>query len=143
MTVKFERPDGFVADLPNCGIVALAIVTGQHYDTMRDWFAQAMGITRPNAWKGWTKSSYYEKAMRHFKTRFYWAVPQGKPLTLEAFSDWHTIKDRAYLVRIPGHVLVLRNGIVLDNRGHGEKPVEKYRRRKVTHAWRILEEGER
>ncbi|MFC3706329.1 hypothetical protein ACFOOL_16400 [Devosia honganensis] len=136
--MKFERPDGFVSDLPNCGITALAVVTGQDYETMRLWFEKAMGIKRPGAWKGWTKSSYYEKALRHFKVRFRWAVPAGASIALGAFSEMHTLKSATYLIRIPGHVLVLRDGLVLDNRGSEPvKPVEKYRRRKVTHAWII------
>lgn len=145
MAVKFERPDGFISGLPNCGIVAIAIVSGFHYEQVAFWFQQAQKISRPRAWKGWTKAHHYEPAMRAFKVRFYWAKPAGKDRSLGWFSGWHTIAGKTYLVRIPGHVLVLRDGMILDNRGPGPRPVadDPMARRKVTHAWRILEEGER
>lgn len=141
MSVKFERPDGFVADLPNCGVVALAIVTGQSYATIWEW-AKARR-NRTARWKGRMFTADLEPAMRRFKTRFYRADPRPKRVTLGAFAELHTIKGRTYLIRVPGHFLTLKDGIVIDNSRKSPRPVIDYSARKVTHAWRILEKGER
>lgn len=132
--MTLERPIGFVTNLPNCGVTAIAIVTGQPYRKVWDWFATRNNHTTGH-WKGRTFSSQYSQAMEAFGTKFK-ACPVG--MTVEGFVNWHTVKDRTYLINVSGHVFVLRNGVIADNTNHHGKPFIAYARRKVKKAWEIL-----
>lgn len=133
--MSLERPAGFIAGLPNCGVTAVAIVTGQSYRKVWDWFVATYGKT--NGWKGRTRSVQLARAMTAFGTQYKLLPARG--LLVHGFAEWHTIRDRTYLVYISGHFFVLYNGIIADNTKNHGKPVNLYGRRRVKDAWEILE----
>jgi hypothetical protein len=131
--MTLERPAGFVPNLPNCGVTAIAVVTGQNYKTVWNWFAEHNGHSAK--WKGRTRFVQLPVAMTKFGVKFK-SAPIG--MTVEGFANWHTIPDRTYLMCISGHIFVLRNGIITDNTSRHGKSVILYGRRKVKAAWEIL-----
>lgn len=131
--MSLERPAGFVAGLPNCGVTAVAIVTGQPYRKVWNWFVERNDHAAN--WKGRTMWNQLTQAMNAFGTQF---KPRPAGISVAGFVNWHTIPDRTYLIHISGHFFVLRNGIIADNTNRHGKSVNLYGRRKVKHAWEIL-----
>lgn len=111
-----KSPVGFVEGLPNCGIVAIAAATGTPYDDVWRWFKQRRGHN--GNWKGRTHSIDYLPALRHFgKTLSYrdsWF--DGTRLRLDDVGALIALEPgQTCIVRVRGHVVLMRGVMVLDN----------------------------
>jgi len=133
--MTLERPAGFVAGLPNCGVTAVAIVTGQSYRKVWNWFVEKNNHSAN--WKGRTFAHQLPQAMAAFGTKFKPCRACG--MLVHGFAEWHTAPGRVYLINISGHHFVLKDGLIADNTKNHGKPISVYGRRKVKRAWEILE----
>lgn len=134
--MTLPHPDGYVPNLPNCGIVAIAVVTGQHYRTIWDWFKKRNN--HPAQWKGRTYFRDYSPVLHAFGVKFKMSEWVGDGITVEGFVDWHTKPNTTYMVRVAGHIFLLRNGIITDNTNKHGKSYKGFARRRVKHVWEIL-----
>lgn len=130
----------------DCGIVALAVITGAQYAAVWDWFRANWPAGRGPRWRGTTYHSEYVKCAAKFGTRLHRMRFRKPLLTVVNWADRHTVAGRTYLVRVNGHVGIIKDGLWLDN-GRAGKPVPvgecRSARCRVTDAWLVLNKGER
>ena len=132
--MALERPEGYVAGLPNCGVVAIAVMTGAHYTRVWNWFAKKQ--VKPSAWKGRTMRRHYEAASLAMGVRLERLIVNRR-ITVAKFVELHTLPDVAYMVRVSGHVFVVHNGVITDNSVYSGAHVSEYGKRRciVTDVW--------
>jgi hypothetical protein len=101
---------------PICGVVATAILADKPYAEVRDFFRKqkvASGI-KPNIRKGLTNIEI-EKALDHFGVqRFPKKSYFNKGLSFFHWHQYYPEMDVTYLIQITGHILIYRNGYVMD-----------------------------
>jgi hypothetical protein len=124
------RPDGFAVphDDPrkgNCGITALAVVTGRSFAEIRELFLREFPKTK--RWAGATRHNERVALLRllgvpHDDTR-----PGGR-IQVRRWARHLAQPGKTYMLRHAGHVCVYRDGWVIDQ--SGPKPIENYRHRK-------------
>ena len=122
-----------VDQLPCCGIHALAEVTHQPFQAV--WDAYKAKNHKGPKWRG--RTHVFALACLGRALGFEMTRVANDTGTLEKFAEWHTKKDTFYLVRIGGHFVALRNGVVSDQ--GGVHSIDKYTRRRgrVTHAYEV------
>lgn len=107
---KTSIPTGAVADIPNCGAVAIAAATGHDLDRVMAYFQ----ATRPHQWRGRLCWTDLQKAIAHFGGR--WTdVPNARG-TLRKFVDQRCVQGRGvgYIARLGGHFIFTVDGDVVD-----------------------------
>lgn len=140
-----EYPKGYVKGLPNCGIVAIAAITGQEYDEVWEWFRKRN--KRPGQWRGTTYIRDYLDALHYFGKTESRAIFEGRknarnlgeqrPMPLHYWVRIYSAKypGKKFLVSSCNHTMAVEDGIVLDQ--SGIKPVNEHKSkgRRVTNAW--------
>lgn len=141
-----EYPKGYVEGLPNCGIVAIAAITGQDYTTVWEWFRKKN--KRPGQWRGATFARDYPEAFAALGKNESQLIFEGKksakkpgqqrPMPLHYWVRLYNKKypGKKFIVCSTNHAMAIdENGIVLDQ--SGIKPVNdhKSKGRRVTKAW--------
>lgn len=140
-----EYPKGYVAGLPNCGIVAIAAITESDYNDVWEWFRKRN--KRPGQWRGATYKKDYMDALAHFGKKDSELIFSGKkknkkpglqrPIPLHYWVGIYSKKypDAKFLVSSSTHTMAVENGVVLDQ--SGIKPVKEHKSkgRRITDAW--------
>jgi hypothetical protein len=140
-----EYPKGYISDLPNCGIVAIAALTGQEYRTVWEWFRKKN--KRPGQWRGATFASDYPEALAALGKKESRLIFEGKksakkigqqrPMPLHYWVSIYSKKypGKKFLVNSCNHTMAVENGVVLDQ--SGIKPVNEHKSkgRRITKAW--------
>jgi hypothetical protein len=123
-------------DGPNCGVTAVAIVAGVSLD-------EAMAVIRniknkSGRWKGSTRHNDRILALEHFK------VPHKAYALHDRRKLFAWVRDRAepgklYMLRVTRHVVLVKDGWVLDQ--GGVKRIEQHRSRNclLSHVVEIME----
>jgi len=126
-----EMINGTTIDkLPLCGVMAVANCAGVAIQDAFETFKAK--CKKSSSWKGATRSSERNKMLKYYKVKFTEAKV-GK-CSLAKFIDWNTAKNKKYIVRTGGHVQVVENGLVTDQRG--TFPIDEFwgKRKIVTHV---------
>ena len=117
----------------NCGITAVAILAKVPFDTV--WYYLKVGKRR---WVGGTTNTEQQKALTHFGVKFE-ELPnlRGQPM----LKDWIRYNSKpgiTYLVTTKRHVQVVKDGMVIDQKGLN--PIHEYwgRSKHVTRVLKIL-----
>ena len=118
-----------------CGIYAVALVTNKTVQSVFNKYKRYYQMG--NDWKGSTKYGHlfnllmlYKRKIRLIiapKTEF--SKGSGKPVSLRKFVDEYSGKNRTYIIRYRGHVMVVLNRICYDQ--SGETPYESIGKRDI------------
>jgi len=114
-----EFPDGFVPEqhrhLGCCGVLAVAMLADVPFQTA--WDALLSLQPRPKRWRGGTTHTQRLKALALLGVATESA--QGLPRRTLATIVRSTLLEPGvtYMVRVRGHVVTVRNGIVVDQAG--------------------------
>jgi hypothetical protein len=134
------RPDGFAVpdDDPrkgNCGLTALAVVTGRSFTEVRSILVAA--FPKGPRWRGSTRHTERVHVLRTLEVPFRAWEPQGR-VQVRSWARHAAKAGTTYMLRHAGHVCVYRDGWVIDQTG--PKPVENYRHRRcyITNFVEIL-----
>ncbi len=113
---------------PDCGVVAVATALDLSYDIVWRFF----GKTKKSNWRGRLFWSDLSRACRYFEAEVREIVGQK---TLPKFIEWHTVPGLIYIIRVGGHFVTVKDGIVTDNNGTAPT-AEHYwtKRKRVSHA---------
>lgn len=140
-----EYPKGYVAGLPNCGVVAIAAITGKDYQDVWNWFR--VKNKRPAQWRGSTYSRDYAEALSAlgktnssliFTGRKSASKPgQQRPIPLHYWVRLYSKKypGKKFLVCSCNHTMAVEDGVVLDQSGILPVNEHKSKGRRVTQAW--------
>ena len=144
---RIPLPAGFdESGVGNCGVVALAIACGVAYQTMWSHFAAKQ--KKPSAWKGSTYHSTYSPTLEKFGVT-YKHTSYEKPTSLFSRRSGSNMSvadfalrakaNTTYLVRVRGHVLILRNQFYFDQRGGFPLGGARGAGQKVLDVWEIID----
>lgn len=134
------RPDGFV--LPpdmhrirnTCGVVAISVLAGVPFRAVWDFIKTARN--KGNSWTGYTYRQDREAALDHFGVK----TTKITCASRRALRNFQPLPGRTYMVRVGGHILVLRDGWVIDQCGPRLLDTDiKLGRKMVTHYWLVEE----
>jgi hypothetical protein len=135
-----NRPDGFAVphDDPrrgNCGLTALAIVSGRSFTEVRDILVAA--FPKGPRWAGSTRHTERIHVLCELKVPHRDWEPQGR-IQVRSWARYAAKAGTTYMLRHAGHVCVYRDGWFIDQ--NGPKPRENYRWRRaiVTNITEIL-----
>jgi hypothetical protein len=127
------RPDGFnvAADDPrgpNCGLTAIAIVTGRPYAEVLAIYKRLFKTRR--GWRGGTTH------MQRVELLYYLGVDHDAIVLKRRVKvrNFKAEPGKLYILRHAGHVCTLRDGWIADQRGPVPAAVYKYRECFVTHV---------
>jgi hypothetical protein len=122
---------------PLCGLLALAIVCDITIKKATADYQHVIGKTKRSSWKGYTQHKHYADVIKHNWKRCEWRKVPEKPI-LRVWVDRCTVKGRTYLVRVSGHVMVVKDGWVVDQWHRAPAGEHRAKRRFVTDIWEIL-----
>ena len=139
-----EYPTGFDSSThrnkPICGVLALAMAAGVSYPVAHATARQALFDMNPRRKRfgGSTTVSSIDLALKRLGVRSLLVKIDGT-YRLRDFVAQKAKPGVMYLVRVPGHIMTLKDGMLLDQ----EKliSVSQYKNRKLTHFWRIQGRG--
>jgi hypothetical protein len=121
-------------DGPNCGVTAVAIAAGVSLDEAMAVIRKIKGKSR--RWKGGTLHKDRILALEHFKVAH-------KAYSLKDRRKLYTwARDRAepgklYMLRVTGHVILLKDGWCMDQSGPRRIEAFRCRNRFLTHVVEI------
>lgn len=120
---------------PNCGVVSTAIAAGVSYNEAFMAFIIVGGEWHKN-WKGATTRLQRRDVLKHFGVKFT-EIPVPEPMTLHRWMANHSWPSERYMVTTTGHVQMVHDGHVTDQKGL--RPIDQYRWRskRIKHIWRI------
>lgn len=130
-----EYPIGLGND---CGIVAIAALTGKPYDEVKDWFKTKNN--HPAQWRGRTSIDDYMDALTELgKPDSYKLHTLLRPMPLHMWSRIYCRRypGKKFLVASTRHTMAVQDGIVLDNtdvRHVNEHPSKGSR---IKNAWMV------
>ncbi len=116
--VGMSMPEGTPGGLPNCGIVAIAVLAGVSY-------AEALAAfpKRNGHWKGRTTTGARRFALFNLNREV--DEHEWTPrMTLQRWMDEHATPGVTYFIRTSGHAQTVRNGHVIDQKGM--VPISEY-----------------
>lgn len=140
-----EYPDGYVRGLPNCGIIAIASLTGTHYDSVWNWFKKRND--RSAQWRGYIYKKDCLDALHNFgkieskkifegdaKNK---GIGEQKPIPLHYWVGIFGKKfpNSKFLVKSNNHFMAVDGDIILDQSGIGPVKFHKSKGRRITDAW--------
>lgn len=115
----------------NCGVLSVAIVAGVSFE--KAWAACRM---RKGS-KGATSAGQREIALNALKVRFEKKRFLKTRPTVRVFArDW-TVPGVTYMATTHGHVVTVKDGIVIDQQGASPAATHWTRNKRVISAWRI------
>lgn len=98
---------------PHCGITAIAVLAGVPFQTVWDIFAPS----KPHNWKGSVTFEDIARAFRilkvRYRTRYF-----GRTINVRDFVATKAKPGVRYMVDTYDHLAVLKDGELLDQRGH-------------------------
>lgn len=101
---------------PCCGVSAVATVCEVPFSLVLDYMRKRWGLTE--AWKGSTNDFQRNDALTHFGCEFVETkirpFKRDKRLKFWKWALLHAKPDTTYIVNIPGHVVVFRNNMIVD-----------------------------
>lgn len=106
--------------LPNCGLVAIAYVTGKQLSEVSQYYKTT--YEKRGNWKGGTNAYNRRAILTHYGVDF--AKIDFPKLSLKWWVHNESEPNKQYMVKTSGHVQVIENGMVLDQRGC--KPISEY-----------------
>lgn len=130
--VAGQFPEGY----GNCGLVALATVTGIPYAEVHDWFRRTH--RKPPSWKGGTTHWQQRQFLEHLGMSPSERGCHRPHFTLERWVREIAAPRTTYIVGTGRHAQVVRDGLVLDQNTRGIfVPVSRFWGRKKR-VWRYL-----
>lgn len=131
-------PDDMAFGLPNCGLVAMSIVTGASLTETTEWY-RTHAKPRGN-WRGAIRHIHCGDFLR-LKGKWFVHVKYNsreRVRTIGDFAEWHTKPNTFYMVRSSGHMMVCYNGWIIDQ--HDMAPANRHwcRNKRLKDAWEIL-----
>lgn len=134
---RLARPGDVPTGLPNCGLMAVCLVSGVPYQDAVRWWRRT--YRRPGNWKGGTRKPERERFLVEHGFRL-----TGLPtvfggcyrMTLERYVRLYVPRGRVAIITTTGHVQVVRDGLVIDQSYAEGVPVSDYwgRRKYVNEA---------
>lgn len=114
--MTINHPDGFTntdARRPICGVVAVAICSNRSLSECFNFFSERKKKYSNRVFTGPTL--YYDRicALKHFNVDFI-ELKTPKPLVFNKFVSNMTVPDKLYMVQVRGHVVTVKNNIVID-----------------------------
>lgn len=131
-----EYPQGLKRGQPDCGIVAIAAVTGQPYQTVKNWFQNKNN--HPKQWRGSTFVEDYDEALKALgKVNSYKLHVLKNPLPLHTWSRIYCRRypGKKFIVTSSGHTMAIQDGIVLDNNDIREVNKHPVKGSRIKEAW--------
>lgn len=130
-------PADMVFHLPNCGLVALSIVTATPLLEVTEWYRTTFKM-RAN-WRGRTHHKDYAQ---WFQRKGIWTnhvtYPKDRVRTIGDFAEWNTKPGKFYMVLSSGHIMVAKDGWVADQWAIAHANRHPNRNRRVKMSWEIL-----
>ena len=119
--------------LPNCGVVAVATLTGSSYSETEVLFRKH--CNKKGNWRGRTTPPERQRVLRLLGV----SVPRSYSDTRTNLRRWLSdVYDPAYTyeVTITGHAVAIKNGLLFDqSHGEGVLPHESPYLRKFVRSW--------
>lgn len=140
-----EYPSGFKAEVhskkPICGVLAVALCAGVSYDVAhaackRSMLALKLGMR----FRGRTYLRQLKHALSGLAVRFTEYKQNDNP-TIAHFAEFRAEPEVTYLLRVSGHFLTLRDGILIDQGACLPYSLHKCKGRHITHYLRIDGKG--
>lgn len=137
-TDGFKIPEGVDINLPNCGIVVVAIAARRTYQEVFEYMANHH---RSN-WKGRTTFQERLRALEHFGVKILEnKISHGRPtVSLGRWSDNYAQRNVRYIVQTTGHVQLCLNGWAIDQSGFFMIDHKTWRGRKRVRSFLMLED---
>lgn len=118
---------------PNCGLTALAVVAGVTLAEATAAYVRQYPRRVGSNWKGGTRWKYTLQAAKHLGVRYVDDTPLDpsytcrivKRMSLKTFVKKHALPGKRYMIRTTGHVQVVQDGMVIDQRG--VRHIDEYR----------------
>lgn len=98
---------------PNCGITALAVVSGSHYQDVWEMVKEC----KPSNWKGSVWDADVTRTLRRLGVRYRSRLFE-QTITVREFAERYAKPGVFYLIDLADHIAVLANGVILDQRGY-------------------------
>lgn len=140
-----EYPVGFdqerMSRKPICGVLAMAIVANVSFDVARATLKDLLHELYPyrRRFGGAISLAMFERAMKRLAVRYDKREVVGN-LRVSRFAQVCAKPGVLYAVRVPDHLITMRDGMVLDQAKHCHWS-ELKSNRKVTHYYEILGKG--
>jgi len=110
--MEFALPSGAFMG-PNCGVTAVAIAAGVSMSKAWDLFTA--NYNKSPKWRGGTRHRERLAVLDQLNVTYREFEP--KRMTLTAFAASTNGDNKTYMVTTTGHVQMVRNGQILDQRG--------------------------
>jgi hypothetical protein len=130
---------------PNCGVTAVAVITGKPFYEVMETMRKLLGHTR--GWKGRTYWGCRKLALTHygvpFTVDFLATYKRGERLPLLSSYLKRLAPGVTYMVDVTGHSITVRDGMFADQCGPDWRPLQGHRLlRKRVHLIVRIEKGE-
>lgn len=109
--MEFKLPRGNVQG-PSCGITALAVVADVHFNEVWNVVAE----TKPANWLGSVHEEDIRRVLKHFGVR-YRSRHYNMDISVRWFTEHYARPGQIYLMDVNDHIALLKDGVVLDQRG--------------------------
>ena len=110
-----QYPEGYSAKGPHCGVLSVAVCAEVSFD--RAWLL-IKKIKKPRGlWKGSTFESDREQALWALGVKFAKTTVLKPNVRFREFVANHAQPGFVYMVRMPGHVVTYKDGMLLDQSG--------------------------
>jgi len=143
------KPLGAVKGVGNCGIVALSYVMGLSVHDMESYWRHF--FNKAPQWKGTVYTYEFTKMMDHlgikrvhearnlaYKMKNDPMYKRGFPAcTIHNFARSHMIPDSLYIVRASGHIMCMKDEMIMDQSACTTYWEHWSRRKHIREVWRI------
>lgn len=133
-----EYPVDMKFNLPNCGIVAMAICAETTLEEATEWFRACR--PRNRNWKGSTHHPDYPKWLRHKGVWFRQVDYNSRERvrTIGDFAQWAAKPGVLYAIRCAGHMMTCKDGWIADQH-HIVKVSDHWKRNaRLKNHWEII-----
>lgn len=126
---------------PICGVLSVAIIANVSFDVAHAALKNAMKVCLPHRKRfgGSINLAMYNLALDGLAVKYVRKNVVGT-LRLSRFAQVYAKPGVLYAVRVPGHIMTMRDGMVIDQHKHLHWSQLKSDR-KVTHYYEILGKG--
>lgn len=135
MSLKY--PDGYTGTSrdPHCGVLAVAICAGVSFETAWDIFKSYRTPRQRARWRGATNWQERDLALLQLKVDY--GTLAVRRQTLLAFVRDVAKPGETYMVRVRGHVVTVRDGMVIDQTACAPASKHPSRRKFILRVTRI------
>ena len=126
-------PSDTPLNMPNCGVIAVAVLSGRTYREVEDLFREKFGRTAK--WRGRTLATERTRALIRLGLTVQ-RTYAARRTTMKMWLDTHYDPDKTYELTITGHAVAIKDGLLCDQQfTHGVDPRKSTYLRKYVRSW--------